>query len=369
MNPKDFFIHPDVSQSTTLPSAFYRDQDIFDQVKEKVFARAWHCIGLSSDVQGAGSVQPFVLMDGFLDEPLLLVVDESEETHCLSNVCTHRGNILVDEGGVCSEFRCKYHGRRFDLTGKFKSMPEFNGVKNFPTEADHLPRLPLHTLGNLLFTSIHSDYGFETWMKPVRDRIGWMPLDEFYHSPEYSRTYTVNAHWALYVDNYLEGFHIPFVHPGLNHLLKFSEYSYEVFPWCNLQLGIAREGDFIFDLPEGHPDSGKQVMAYYFWLFPNIMLNFYPWGLSLNLIQPVSTTETQVRFETFIWKEELFSPDRDDLMHLTELEDEVIVESVQRGIRSRLYKKGRFSAKQEVAVHHFHRLLSEALVGKAEKVL
>jgi choline monooxygenase len=234
-------------------------------------------------------------------------------------------------------------------------------VNGFPAKEDHLPRLPLHQLGELLFTSLGPAYDFRAWMKPVLDRVSWMPLGEFAHAPEHSRSYSVQAHWALYMDNYLEGFHIPFVHPGLNQVLNYSRYEYELFPHGSLQIGVAREGEATFDLPPGHKDSGKQIAAYYFWLFPNLMLNFYPWGLSLNLVEPVSPTETTIRFEAFVWKPELYDPENRDLLHLTELEDEAIVESVQKGIQSRLYQGGRFSPKMEVAVHHFHRLLAERL--------
>ncbi|MEZ4827310.1 MAG: aromatic ring-hydroxylating dioxygenase subunit alpha [Bacteroidia bacterium] len=365
MDLKEFFIHSDITKAHTLPADLYRNPEIFNLIKEKIFARTWHCIGLQSDVSGAGSVQPFSLMEGYLDEPLVLTRDESNTLHCLSNVCTHRGNILVEEGGTCHELKCRYHGRRFDLNGKFKSMPEFREAADFPSEADHLPGLPLHTFGELLFTAINPAYSFEKWIQPVKERVGWLPVEEFFHSPEHSRTYTVQANWALYVDNYLEGFHIPFVHPGLNERLKYSEYSYEIYPWSNLQLGIAKEGEMTFNIPINHKDFGKKIHAWYFWLFPNIMLNFYPWGLSLNLIQPISQFETQIRFETFIWKEDLFDYASQDLIHLTEMEDEAIVEMVQRGVRSRLYNKGRFSPRMEIGVHHFHKLISEVLTSKA----
>ena len=363
MSKFDFSVDTDITQAFTIPTDFYNSPQIFEEVKERIFARSWQCIGLTSDLTEPESVQPFLLMPGYLDEPLLLSRDSNNELHCLSNVCTHRGNILVDSGGPCSEFRCKYHGKRFELDGKFKSMPQFKEAKNFPSPKDDLPKTALETFGMLLFTSIDPAFSFGDWMRPVMERMSFLPLDEFYHSPEHSLTYEVNAHWALYLDNYLEGFHIPFVHPALNSKLSFPDYTYELFDYANLQLGVAKEGEEIFDLPENHPDAGKGVHAFYFWLFPNLMFNFYPWGLSLNIVTPVSPTKTQVRFETFVWKDEIFSQANVDIMHMTEMEDEEIVEMVQRGVKARLYKKGRYSPKMEVAVHHFHRLLSTYLSG------
>jgi choline monooxygenase len=363
MKEFDLFVHEDPKQAYTLPSDLYKDHTLFDQVKEKIFARTWQVIGLNSMSPERGSVQPFVLHNGFLNEPLILSKDEEDQLHCLSNVCTHRGNLLIHEKAPCKDIVCKYHGRRFDLKGKFRSMPEFEEAENFPQDSDNLPELQLHTLGDLLFTAINPIGNFEAYSKPILDRVGWMPLDTFAYSAEYSQVYEVQANWALYVDNYLEGFHLPFVHPGLSQSLSYKDYSYEMYEYGNLQLGVGQEHETVFELPEGHPDFGKRIRAFYFWLFPNIMLNFYPWGLSLNLVEPISPTETRVRFETFMWKPELFDERSRDLIHVTELEDEEIVEAVQAGIGSRLYKKGRFSPKMEPAVHHFHRLVSRFMTS------
>ena len=359
----DLQVHSDIAQAHTLPASFYRNPSLFEQSKDDVFARYWQCIGLESTMDEAGSAQPFQLLEGFLNEPLILVRDEASKLRCLSNVCTHRANLVVTEGGPCKELRCRYHGRRWALDGRFKSMPEFKEAKNFPGECDHLPETPLHRLGDLLFTSIDPVCKFEDWIAPVMERVGWMPLANFEHAIDYSQTYEVPAHWAIYCDNYLEGFHIPFVHPGLNESLSYPDYSYHTFDHGNLQIGIAKEGGPCFELPDNHPDYGKKVAAWYFWLFPNIMLNFYPWGLSLNLVEPLSMDHTRIRFETFLWNDSghEYQVQAHDLIHLTEMEDEAIVEAVHKGLQSRLYKKGRFSPKMEVGVHHFHQLLAKSL--------
>jgi len=358
-----FSIHSDITKAETLPGSFYGDEALFEAVKEKIFGRSWHCIGDQTLLGESNMAVPFTLLEGFMDEPLLLTRDDADELHCLSNVCTHRANLLVNEPGSCRQVACRYHGRRFGLDGKMKHMPKFEEAKNFPSDSDHLPSLTLERLGNLLFTSLDPIAPFEEWIKPVKDRIGFLPMEAFEYSPAYSASYEIPAHWALYVDNYLEGFHIPFVHPGLNEVIEFPEYTYELFPYANLQLAVGKEGAPVFDLPAGHQDHGKQISAYYFWLFPNLMLNFYPWGLSLNLVEPVRPDFTRVRFETWVWpeKSDLYDQGARELLHQTEIEDEEVVVSVQKGVRSRLYKNGRFSPSMEPAVHQFHQLLAKSL--------
>ena len=162
----------------------------------------------------------------------------------------------------------------------------------------------------------------------------------------------------LYVDNYLEGFHIPYVHPELNQTLDYGAYTTETFDGGVLQIGKAMEGDVKFDLPEGHPDAGEDIAAYYLWLFPNMMFNFYPWGLSLNIVVPVSPTETRVLYRGYVANAELASQGAGALLDTVEDQDQWVIELVQRGMASSVYNRGRYSPTREQGVHHFHRMLA-----------
>lgn len=349
-------IHPDIRRAATLPASFYKDSAIFEQNKEKIFATTWQYAADVAALNEAANMYPFTLLPGVLDEPLLLSRAENGAVHGLSNVCTHRGKIIVEKPGKAGQLTCGYHGRCFALDGAFKRMPGFQGVENFPTGADNLARIALEEWLGLYFVSLSPFADFDLVTRPIRERTAWMPLDTLEFTEEGSVDYDVAAHWALYCDNYLEGFHVPFVHPGLNAALDFGNYDYELFSYCNLQIGIAKEGEPCFGIPEGHPDHGRRVYAYYFWLFPNLMFNFYPWGLSLNVVEPLGPARTRVRFRTYAFRghAHLRTVNRIDQ---TELEDEAVVESVQQGIRSRYYRQGRFSPAMEKGVHHFHGLV------------
>lgn len=362
MKPSAFDIAEDIRQAHTLPASFYRDLSAFEQSTERIFASTWHWAAEAGVVAGPQQVWPFTLLPGVLDEPLLFTRDAEGAVHCLSNVCTHRGKIVVEHPGKQRLLSCGYHGRCFRLDGRFRSMPEFEGVENFPSPADDLSPVPFAEWTGLLFVSLQPAMAFAELIRPMTERIGWMPLDSLQFAPEESRDYEVAAHWALYCDNYLEGFHIPFVHPALNQAIDFGQYEYELFPYCNLQVGIAKEGEPCFDIPPGAPDHGRRIYAYYFWVFPNLMFNFYPWGLSLNIVEPLSHARTRIRFRTYYF-EETGAERALNRIDTTEMEDEVVVESVQRGIRSRFYHAGRYSPKQEPGVHHFHRLVQRFMAG------
>ncbi|MBS1525678.1 MAG: aromatic ring-hydroxylating dioxygenase subunit alpha [Bacteroidetes bacterium] len=356
----DFFVDPNIARAKTLHADFYNSAEVFEQCREKIFAPSWQFIGNTALVKEPGDVYPFTLLPGYLDEPLLLTKDKTGGLNVLSNVCTHRGNLVADKACQLNNLRCRYHGRLFGLDGKFVSMPEFKEVENFPSPDDDLPALETFKWSNWLFTSVNPVSGAELFFSDMMERVSWMPLDYFRPHPELSRTFHVKANWALYCENYLEGFHIPFVHAGLNAVIDFSDYATELFfPYSSLQLGLARNPADCFDLPESSPDYGKNVAAYYFWVFPNMMFNFYPWGLSVNVVEPVSVGECRVRFISYVWDESKLDKGAGAGLDKVEMEDEEIVENVQKGVRSRFYKHGRYSATREQGTHHFHRILAE----------
>lgn len=355
-----FHVHPDISIAETLPASFYRDQEIFDSMKDKVFLKSWHWIGDSPSLLPLDKyAHPFTLLDNYLPEPMLLVRDQNSQIQCMSNVCTHRGNLLVHHPGpVQAGMTCMYHGRRFDMDGRFKFMPKFKEVQNFPRPCDDLHQFQVEEWGPFVFAGLEPEIDFSVIRNFLDKWVGFLPLDEFKLDLSKSRDYLVNCHWALYCDNYLEGFHIPFVHPDLNAVLDNNAYTSELFEYGTLQLGFAGGAEEVYDLPGDHPCYGKEMAAFYFWIFPNIMLNFYPWGLSVNVIRPLSLHRTKVSFITYIHHEEKFGTYAGSLMDKVEREDEFVVEGVYKGLQSRYYQTGRFSPTQEQGVHHFHRLLS-----------
>lgn len=356
-----FTIDPDIRAARTLPAWVYSDPQFHAEVRERVFARSWQCIGDLDRVKVPGQVYPLTMLEGFLDQPLVLSRDREDRLHCLSNVCTHRGTVVVESEGVETVLRCRYHGRRFALDGRFQFMPEFEGVADFPSPADDLPRVPFGSWGKLVFASLAPEAPLDDVLAPIRERCGWMPLDAAKFDSVRSRDYLVHANWALYVDNYLEGFHIPYVHAALTQALDYGAYRTETYPWANLQLGVATDAEDAFDLPASSPDHGQRIAAYYWWVFPNTMLNVYPWGISVNVVRPLAVDRTKVSFLSYVWDPSKLDRGAGAALDRVEREDEVVVEAVQKGVRSRLYERGRYSPAREACVHHFHRLLAERL--------
>jgi choline monooxygenase len=355
-----FTIDPDISKAKTPDTSLYTDPQLFEEIKEKCFASSWQFIGDTSAVKEPGDARPLTLLENYLDEPLVLVNNEGVPS-LLSNVCTHRGNLVVNEPCRLTHLRCRYHGRLFNLDGTFRSMPEFKEVQDFPTAADDLKKLPLEKWGPWLFTSLNPTQSFDACWGEIKQRLHWLPFEKFQFHPDLSKDFTVKANWALYCENYLEGFHIPFVHAGLNTVIDFGNYTTELFTNANLQLGIAKDDEDCFELPTDAKDYGKKVAAYYFFIFPNLLFNFYPWGLSINIVIPQSQSETKIAFLTYVADESKYNKGAGSGLDTVEIEDEEVVEAVQQGVRSRFYKHGRYSVTREQGTHHFHQLIAKVL--------
>ncbi len=347
-----FSIDPDIRRARSLPSEAYTSEAWFQRMRDRVFARTWHFVADADRVETPGRVAPCTLLEECLDEPVVLTRDAGGTLHALSNVCTHRGNLVVQQDGDVEGLRCRYHGRRFALDGRFVSMPEFDGVEGFPSSSDDLARVPLGRLERLLFASVDPTMPFDDLVAQLREHLPPGALASLTFAPERSRDYEIAANWALYCDNYLEGFHIPFVHPGLAAAVDYGTYRTDLGRWGTLQVARAKAGEDAFE---------GGVAAYYAFLFPATMLNVYPWGLSVNVVRPRAVDRTVVSFLTYVRDAERLGRGAGADLHAVEMEDEAVVQSVQRGVRSRLYRAGRYSPTRETGVHHFHRLLAELL--------
>ncbi len=374
-----FDIHPEVARAHTPDKALYLDDAVWAAVRERVFARGWQWLGPAPEppvsppggvAAAQGWATPLDLLPGLLDEPLLLAQDADGTRRALANVCTHRGLKLLHAPCSGAHMRCRYHGRRFGFDGGMLAAPGFQGACDFPAPADDLARYALESALGHLFVSpaLPSDGGplmpLAEWLAEPLQGLQGLGIEAWAAAPERSRDYEFDAHWALYVENYLEGLHIPFVHPALARQVDLARYEYQLGRWSVLQRALARSDDEpAFERPAGAPDHGRRVAAYYWWLFPNLMLNVYPWGLSVNVVLPQTPTRTRVLFRSFVARPELLERGAGGALDPVEQEDEAVVLGVQKGLRSRAYRRGRYAPAHEAGTHHFHRLLAAVLQG------
>jgi len=167
--------------------------------------------------------------------------------------------------------------------------------------------------------------------------------------------YEVACNWKVYIDNYLEGYHVPYVHPELMKMYDFRKYTTEVSATYSLQWSPLEPGDAPYAIRPG--DN-----AYYVAVFPNYMLNVLPGRVQTNVVRPLGPDRCRVEFRFYYAEAAGEAAQRaiaDDVAYsdAVQREDADICAHVQRGLSSRAYDRGRFSVEMEMAVHHFQELL------------
>ncbi|HYY56087.1 MAG TPA: SRPBCC family protein [Pyrinomonadaceae bacterium] len=362
MSEIDFTFDERLATASTLPSRWYRDEKILEAEKARVFSRTWQLVGRVEQVAAPGDY--FTATVG--DEPVIVVRGMDETLRAFSNVCRHRAGPVATGAGKRKSFKCGYHGWTYALDGRLVATPEFDGVECFSKETHGLPSFRVETWGALVFVNA------DTGSPPLADVLEDLPARLARRDLKSMRLaarkdWYVDCNWKVYVDNYLEGYHIPIVHPSLNREIDYAQYSTETSRYYSIQHSpIKRTGATRLRLGERADDNEAQ----FFWIFPNLMLNVYPDNYSTNLIVPLSAERTLTVFEWY-FRDPGHAEVQEALRRTVEFSDEIqeedirICEAVQRGLRSRTYRSGRYSVRRENGVHHFHGLLAE-FFAKAE---
>jgi len=355
LDPHDLAVQP-LARSETIPSSWYTDPAFHALDKESVFLRTWQGVGDVSQVERAG--QYFVA--DVAGEPVIVVRGKDMELRAFYNVCRHRGGPLALEDGCANALQCKYHGWTYLLDGTLRGVPAMDRTELFDKRDYGLIPVRVETWEGLVFVNLDDDAPpLETHMSGIVERIA--PIRP--GAMRFARRvdYTVDANWKVYVDNYLEGYHVPYVHPELAKLYDYQSYTTTCFRWYSLQHAPIT-GDNLYAR-----DGGGE--AFYYWVWPNLMLNILPGRMQTNLILPLGHDRCRVLFRYFYDEASLAEPGRieADVRYSdgVQAEDAGICGRVQQGLASRAYDRGRFSVKYEEGVWHFHSLLKQAYRGGA----
>ncbi len=347
-----------LSHAATIPSWCYTDPASLVAERDRIFARTWQMVGREDQVAAPGSY----FSTAVAGEPLLLVRGSDGRLRALSNVCRHRAGPVARGEGSCGAFRCGYHGWSYALDGQLLNTPEFDGVEDFERESVRLPEFRVETWLGLVFVNLDSDA--PTLRETLGDLAAALEARGFSEMRLAARKdWELDCNWKVYVDNYLEGYHIPIVHPGLMKEIDYALYETQTSGLWSLQHSPIkpREGAKLRRDP-AQPESDAQ----FYWVYPNLMLNVYPDNFSTNLILPLSPRRTLTAFEWF-FRDPDSAAVQETVRQTIEFSDEIqredvaICEAVQKGLESRTYDVGRFSVRRESGVHHFHRLYAEAI--------
>jgi choline monooxygenase len=346
-----------LDRASTIPSSWYTNNDFYKLERRTVFSRSWQLAGRVDQVSEPGK---YVTSD-IAGEPIMIVRGNDGVLRGFFNVCRHHAAaVMTEPEGIAAQLRCPYHGWTYSLEGELKGTPDFRGVCDFDRASNGLVPLALAEWENWIFVKVDRDpalsltgfLGDELIEQTSRLQLSNLHWFERRH-------YSFDCNWKVFVDNYLDGgYHVPYLHKGLDSVLDYGKYTIEngahhclqwspiVSEGAEAQTGAVRKGD----------------RALYYWIYPNFMINWYDGVMDTNLVVPRGVDQTEVIFD-FYFPDVVSDEARRrnqasvDVGQRIQDEDTAICKSVQRGLTSRAYEQGRLSVRREAGEHLFHRLL------------
>jgi choline monooxygenase len=350
-----------LAQASTIPAAWYLDDRVLELEHHTTFRHSWQVAGCLDDLRAPGDYITCDLPGG---EPALVARGADTALRAFYNVCRHHAAAIVtNQRGSAEQFRCPYHGWTYALDGALKGAPDFSEVCDFDRSTQGLVAIDcdvsqkwvfvrLETEGPPLAAFLGSDLTNHLAMRQF-DRLRWFAR----------RHYTLDCNWKVFVDNFLDGgYHVPHVHRGLDSVLSSREYTIETGGRFCLQWSpMVSEG------AEARTGSVRQGdRAFYYWIYPNFMINCYGRAMDTNLVIPRGVRKTDVIFD-FYFTDVSEAASSENLASIAvsqeiQEEDVAICVSVQRGLASGAYDAGRLSVRREAGEHLFHRLLHADLM-------
>jgi choline monooxygenase len=345
-----------LAHASTIPAAWYVDPRVLELEHRTVFRHSWQVAGRLDDLRAPGDYLTCELPGG---EPIVVTRGADHALRAFFNVCRHHAAAVVTgASGSAQQLRCPYHGWTYGLDGTLKGTPDFTGVCEFDRAAHGLVPLDCATAEKWVFVRPESGGStLEAFLGPaLATHLGARALGTLHWLER--RHYTLGCNWKVFVDNYLDGgYHVPHVHRGLDSVLSSREYAIETGERFCLQWS-----PFVSDGAEERTGAVRQgEHAFYYWIYPNFMINCYGRAMDTNLVIPRGVDETEVVFD-FYFTDVSDAARAGNLASIAisqEIQDEdvAICLSVQRGLRSRAYDTGRLSVRREAGEHLFHRLL------------
>jgi choline monooxygenase len=359
-----------LERAHTIPSVWYFDPEIYAAECRAVFRSTWQVAGRLDLVAGPGSYCTIEIAG----EPIVVVRGPDGVLRAFANVCRHRAARVMNEPeGQATRLRCRYHGWTYDLTGCLRGAPEFEGVTDFSKEEQGLVALEADSWGPLVWVrqqrpADSRPCSLPAFLDPLPEQAAALGLKGLRFVER--RHYELACNWKVFVDNYLDGgYHVNTVHPGLAGALDYSRYRTQIAGNTSVQISPLKT-------PDGASAAASTARvrpgdnAYYWWVFPNFMINIYAGIMDTNLVLPLGPERCRVIFDFYFAETEgeaarRFIADSIAVSHQIQMEDAGICEEVQKGLASSSYSTGRFSVRREAAGYHFHKLLAQSLLGQA----
>jgi len=384
LDESKYFVDASIGKAESLPASAFTSEEFLQFELRTIFSKTWLLVPNESEkgssslldlLRAPGSRVPFAL----LDKPMFLQRGSGRRVKCFSNVCTHAWHLLVESPGVGGAVVCPQHGRQFDNEGRFLSQSGFENLENFPRESDHLKNLEVAEWGPFFLVCLGQPLApLHQFVGELERSIPRIDLSMLTRHRVDGEVREVEGNWKQHAWNYMDNYHIRFVHKGpggLADAIDLSSYRTELYKYSSLQWAYARDPEDGFDpgllAPRFQDEKNprRRIFALWWFIFPNLTLNFYPWGLSLNAYVPIPSKPDRTLFLWYNYSldEEKFGRrNKEWLGEQVDAEDIEAIAQVTRGAKSGFAPRGRFVPGEEAGPHWFHKLVYDT-VFQSEK--
>lgn len=362
-----------VERAVTLPPYCYTSQEWYAREVERMFLKEWVMVGRAEQIPNPGD---YYRLD-FVGEPIIVVRDDTGTIRAMSAACRHRATEVVSGRGTCKVFQCPYHGWTYSLRGNLIGAPAMDEVVGFDKNQWGLIQLRTETWGGFIFVNFDPDA--EPLMArfgPVAERFKAHRFEDMRVTKQWSAR--LNCNWKCWLENSREGYHVKVVH-GATYRKYYRGWTqpnwrtigepgvFELLSGTNDD-GLYLPRDPVFPMIDGLSQEDLET-THFLIFYPTLCLNITPAHLAFHLILPEgpewSTIITLMCFPKSTIERPDFEAVAERWYEIPESfipEDRAIAETMQRGLRARLGRPGRF-ALDEKPCHAFANYLLDRVVG------
>ncbi len=342
----------------TLPGRYYTTPEILSEEAERIFRRQWICAGRAEAIAGAGD---YVVVE-IAGESIIVLRDQTGERRAFYNVCRHRGTRLCEatHGRLSETIQCPYHAWTYALDGRLIGAPHMNEVAGFDKKEYPLHRVALAEWEGFLFVNLARDAEpLAEAFAPLVDRFARYNLAKLRTVRRID--YEVGANWKLILQNYNECLHCPTIHPELSTKLPYTSGANDLIegPFLGGYMEIKAPNESATltgracGLPLGDLPDADRRRAFYYALFPTMMLSLHPDYAVFYTVWPKAPMESRVVCEWLVHPDSPASPgyniaDAEEFWDRTNRQDWHICEQSQLGVSSRMYQPGPYSPRESI---------------------
>ena len=335
-----------------LAPGYYVDPAIYGREREAIFARHWQMLGPVSRVAEPGQY----LAVEIANWKLFALRGEDGVLRAFHNVCRHRGARLLEEGtGHCQTLRCPYHLWVYDHDGRLRAAPWFGDDPGFRLEDWPLQPIAVDTWRGLLFVAIDPATSLIEQLGDLPEEVADFPIESL--APVAGERFLMKSNWKTYTDNFVEGYHVPGIHPAFSKVIQFDRFE-----------TVARRGLVRMTAPQR---SGSIYGGKWLWMWPSWTLSVFPGGMNTSRINPTSAGETELVYHFYFADTSEAAAETRARTIATNCqivrEDFGICEHTQRNYASGAYVPGPLSPRHEQSVAYFQSKVIEALDARAAK--